>query len=83
SATKLSSVSQGMRVALQLWSRGSALENSTNMAQTIHTKVNLLGQPQKILRSFLERPQIYHSNYFFQRLEAQARENLARAINVL
>ncbi|MEO0399328.1 MAG: hypothetical protein AAF224_07860, partial [Pseudomonadota bacterium] len=49
SATKLSSVSQGMRVALQLWSRGSALENSTNMAQTIHTKVNLLGQPQKYL----------------------------------
>ncbi len=38
---------------------------------------------KKILRSFLERPTIYYSAYFSERLEAQARENLNKAINTL
>ena len=38
---------------------------------------------KKILRSFLDRSQIYYSRYFSEHLEAQARENLTRAINLL
>lgn len=33
-----------------------------------------------ILEGFLNRPRIYHTEYFFNKYEAQARENLQRAI---
>jgi predicted metal-dependent HD superfamily phosphohydrolase len=35
---------------------------------------------RRILRGFLERPRLYATEYFRRRFEAQARENLARAI---
>jgi len=38
---------------------------------------------KEILRSFLERPRIYHTSYFFDRLETQAKGNLFRAIEAL
>lgn len=35
----------------------------------------------RVLRGFLERPRIYATEFFSRRFEAQARENLARAIS--
>lgn len=37
----------------------------------------------KILRGFLDRPSIYFTNYFREKFEAQARENLAESISAL
>ena len=36
---------------------------------------------KQVLRSFLDRPSIYSTSYFQQKLEPQARENLRNAIN--
>lgn len=38
---------------------------------------------KEILTSFLDRDRIYHCDYFFRKLEHQARENLKGAINAL
>lgn len=38
---------------------------------------------KEILQSFLERERIYHHQYFFERLEQQARINLKNAISLL
>jgi len=38
---------------------------------------------KEILRSFLKRPHIYHTQYFSRKLETRARENLAWAIDAL
>lgn len=36
-----------------------------------------------VLNAFLERTGIYHTSYFYERLERQARENLAEAVEAL
>ena len=38
---------------------------------------------KEVLRSFIERPRIYHTPHFFNTLETQAKHNLAWAINNL
>ena len=38
---------------------------------------------EEILQSFLDRPRIYFTAYFYEKYEAQARENLKRAIEEL
>jgi len=38
---------------------------------------------KEILKSFSERPRLYHTDYFFRRLEVQAKINLKWAINTL
>jgi len=40
-------------------------------------------QRRKLLQAFLHRPQLYLTDYFRQRLEAKARTNLARLLEVL
>ncbi len=37
----------------------------------------------KVLQGFLMRPQIYHTQFFQNRYEAQARENITKLINSL